>query len=228
MKNKKRRLISHEKKGSLGGRGSNPIESRPLTIVNVGYRSTNYWVISAGNSRLLVDLGWPGTMGTMRWNLKRMGIPLKEICYGLATHYHIDHAGLAQELKQEGMSLLVLPVQVNAISLMKKWTKPEDNYLDITMHDNVIISFAESRKVLSQIGISGEILHTPGHSDDSVSLLLDNGAAFTGDLTHPGFALERDAAVVTASWRLLRKRGATRVYPAHGRMWSIETIKKSI
>ena len=27
-----------------------------LTIVNVGYRSTNYWVISAGTSRLLVDL----------------------------------------------------------------------------------------------------------------------------------------------------------------------------
>ena len=27
----------------------------PLTIVNVGYLSTNYWVISAGSSRLLVD-----------------------------------------------------------------------------------------------------------------------------------------------------------------------------
>jgi len=39
------------------------------TIVNVGYRSTNYWVISAGSSRLLVDLGWPGQMGTMRANL---------------------------------------------------------------------------------------------------------------------------------------------------------------
>lgn len=30
-----------------------------VTIVNVGYRSTNYWVVSAGRSRLLVDLGWP-------------------------------------------------------------------------------------------------------------------------------------------------------------------------
>jgi hypothetical protein len=29
----------------------------PITIVNVGYRSTNYWVISAGNSRLLLDIG---------------------------------------------------------------------------------------------------------------------------------------------------------------------------
>lgn len=49
------------------------------TIVNVGYRSTHYWVISTGTSRLLVDLGWPGMMGTMRANLARMDIPLKEI-----------------------------------------------------------------------------------------------------------------------------------------------------
>ena len=56
-----------------------------VTIVNVGYRSTNYWVVSAGTSRLLVDLGWPGTMGKMRASLDRMGVPLKEIRYGLAT-----------------------------------------------------------------------------------------------------------------------------------------------
>lgn len=199
-------------------------ELQPVTIVNVGYRSTNYWVISIGTSRLLVDLGWPGTMGKLRWNLKRIGIPLAEIRYGLATHYHIDHAGLAQELKQAGISLLVLPVQVSAIPLMKKWTKPQDNYVEITLNDNINITFAESREVLERIGIQGEILHTPGHSNDSVSLLLDNGAVFTGDLTPPAYALEKDAEVVAASWRMLRQHGATQVYPAHGRMWSIETL----
>jgi ribonuclease/clavin/mitogillin len=188
----------------------------PITIVNVGYRSTNYWVISAGASRLLIDLGWPGTMGKMLANLRRMDVPLDEIRYGLATHYHIDHAGLAQELKQAGVPLLVLDVQVSAIPIMKTWTKPQDKYVEITMHDNVIISFSESRSVLERIGILGEIVHTPGHSDDSVSLLLDDGSVFTGDLTHPAFVGESDAAVVSASWRLLQERGAVRVYPAHG------------
>ncbi len=187
-----------------------------VTIVNVGYRSTNYWVISAGTSRLLVDLGWPGTMGTMRANLNRMGVPLREIKYGLATHYHIDHAGLAQELKQAGVPLLVLEAQVAAIPLMKSWVKPADRYLDITTHDNVTIPFAESRKVLGRIGISGEILHTPGHSDDSVSLLLDDGSVFTGDLTPLALAGDDNAGVLAASWRLLRDRGATHVYPGHG------------
>jgi glyoxylase-like metal-dependent hydrolase (beta-lactamase superfamily II) len=187
-----------------------------VTIVNVGYRSTNYWVVSAGKSRLLVDLGWPSTMGMMRASLDRMDIPINEIRYGLATHYHIDHAGLAEELKQAGVQLLVLDAQVPAIPLMKTWTKPRDRYVDITMHTNVNITFAESRSVLERIGIQGEIVHTPGHSDDSVSLLLDDGSVFTGDLTHPAFAVGDDVAMVAASWRLLRERGATRVYPGHG------------
>ena len=191
-------------------------DPKPVTIVNVGYRSTNYWVISAGASRVLVDLGWPGTMGTMRANLRRMDVPIGEIRCGLATHYHIDHAGVAQELKLAGVPLLVLDVQVPAIPLMKRWTKPQDHYLDITMGDNRVISCDESRSFLESLGIRGQILHTPGHSEDSVSLLLDNGSVFTGDLTAPQYIALEDPELVHGSWRLLRERGAARVYPGHG------------
>jgi glyoxylase-like metal-dependent hydrolase (beta-lactamase superfamily II) len=155
-------------------------------------------------------------MGMMRASLKRMDVLLEEIKYAVATHYHIDHAGLAQEFKEAGVPLLVLDPQVSAMPLMKQWIKPEDHYLDVTMHDNVTISFAESRSLFEQIGILGEILHTPGHSDDSVSLLLDDGSVFTGDLTHPEFIGLEDAETVVSSWQLLQKRGATRVYPGHG------------
>jgi glyoxylase-like metal-dependent hydrolase (beta-lactamase superfamily II) len=188
----------------------------PLTIVNVGYRSTNYWVISAGRSRLLVDIGYPGSMGEMRANLDRMGVPVAEIKYALATHYHIDHAGLAEEMKRAGVPLLVADLQVPAIPLMKQYTKPRDHFVDITLSGNVTISLAESRALLGRIGIAGQILHTPGHSDDSVSLLLDDGSVFTGDLTHPRLVGDNDAEAVGASWRRLREHGARRVYPGHG------------
>ena len=190
--------------------------SAPLTVVNAGYRSTNYWVVSAGAARLLVDLGYPGTMGIMRASLKRLGVALQDIRYGLATHYHIDHAGLAQELKQAGVPLLVLEMQVSAIPHMRRWTKPQDRYVEIALHDNVTIPQAESRRLLARIGIGGEIVATPGHSDDSVSLLLDDGSAFTGDLTPLAYAGPDDAAIVAASWRRLHDLGATRIYPGHG------------
>jgi len=196
----------------------------PATIVNVGYRSTNYWVVSAGRSRLLIDLGYPGTMGTMLANLKRMGVPLQEIRYGLATHYHIDHAGLAQEFKQAGVPLLVLETQVDAIADMRRWTKPQDRFVDIALDDNVVISFVEGRALLEQIGIAGTIVPTPGHSSDSVSVVLDDGSAFTGDLpprTHAEYG--EAGSMVNASWQLLQQLGASRVFPAHGPARAIET-----
>jgi len=152
----------------------------------------------------------------MRASLERKGIPLNEVRYGFATHYHMDHAGLAQQLKAAGVPLLVADVQVHAIPLLRKWMKPADEFVDITLHDNVVVSCAESRRTLVTIGIDGELVHTPGHSDDSVSLVLDNGFAFTGDLTHPSMAGAEDAAIVKRSWRALRDRGATTVYPGHG------------
>ncbi|HXH07105.1 MAG TPA: MBL fold metallo-hydrolase [Vicinamibacterales bacterium] len=192
-------------------------------IVNVGYRSTNYWVIGANGSRLLVDLGYPGTMGMMRASLERKGVRLGEIRYALATHYHIDHAGLAQELKRAGVPLLVLEPQLAAIPAMKAWTKAGDGYLEVTMHDNVVIAAEESRRLLERLGIGGEILPTPGHSDDSVSLVLDDGSVFTGDLTPPALMGDDAASTVALeSWRRLRARGARVVHPGHGAVWLLD------
>ena len=186
------------------------------TIVNVGYRSTNFWVVSAGTSRLLVDLGWPGMFGTLAANLERVDIPLREITHGLATHYHLDHAGAAQDLKNGGMRLIVTEEQVAAIPQMKRHVKDADAYTEIALDDNIVISCAAGRATLAALGIDGQIVHTPGHSDDSVSLLLDGGAVFTGDLTHPAFVTEETADQVRQSWQRLQALGATTVYAGHG------------
>jgi glyoxylase-like metal-dependent hydrolase (beta-lactamase superfamily II) len=55
-----------------------------------------------------------------------------------------------------------------------------------------------------------------------VSLLLDDGSAFTGDLTHPARIGLEDPVVVRASWRRLQERGATRIYPGHGPAWTLK------
>jgi ribonuclease/clavin/mitogillin len=196
-----------------------------MTIVNAGYRSTNYWVIGAGTSRLLVDLGWAGMFGAMKANLERLGVPLREIRHGLATHYHMDHAGHAQELKDAGMKLVVMETQTEWIPRMKDHIKPRDNYLDIRMDDNIALTFEESRAFLEKLGLAGEILPTPGHSPDSVSVLLDDGSAFTGDLTHPALVTDEAAEEVAASWKLLRDHGASRIYPAHGSVRAFQEVR---
>lgn len=120
-------------------------------------------------------MGFPGTLPKLSAALKRKGIALQEIGYLLVMHSHPDHAGLAQELKAQGLRLIVLGQQRAAISLLKRHMKPAQHYVEITLHDNLELTTRESRAFLQRIGIAGEIVWTSGHTDDSVSLVLDEG-----------------------------------------------------
>ena len=72
------------------------------------------------------------------------------------------------------------------------------------------------KSTFPSVSFARHIVHTPGHSDDSVTLVLDNGAAFTGDLTAEWMVAEEDPDVVARSWQLLRDRGVTTIYGGHG------------
>ena len=56
------------------------------------------------------------------------------------------------------------------------------HYEPIDEGDAIVISCKESRDFLKDVGISGEILSTMSHSEDSISLVLDNGICIVGDL----------------------------------------------
>jgi len=187
-----------------------------MNIVNVGYDSTNYYIIEAKGGKLLVDCGWPGTLPKLTAELKRKGIALSEIKSLLVTHFHPDHAGLTQELKKLGTKLLLLESQIDFIAplseLFKRKTFP---YVEITQSDNLILKFQESRNFLANLGINGEIISTPGHSDDSVTLILDEGFAFTGDL-QPRFMLPEEDKVSHESWNKIYEHKISRLFPGHG------------
>jgi glyoxylase-like metal-dependent hydrolase (beta-lactamase superfamily II) len=188
----------------------------PANIINIGYDSTNYYII-AGTSEamLLVDCGWPGTMGRLKSRLKEKGVELNQVQYLLATHFHPDHAGLTQELRNAGLKLILMETQVPFVGLLKKIMKPNSGYVEIVVEGSFVLKCADSRAFLKELGIAGEILPTPGHSPDSVSLILDEGIAFTGDLTHESM-LSEDDVIARESWHQIRRRGARIVYPAHG------------
>jgi glyoxylase-like metal-dependent hydrolase (beta-lactamase superfamily II) len=87
------------------------------------------------------------------------------------------------------------------------------------LEGNTVLTEGESREFLAGIGIEGEIISTPGHSDDSVTLILDEGIAFTGDLTPPMGVPDDPADLAYQSWERIRAKGAKAVYPGHGPVW---------
>ena len=195
-----------------------------MNIVNVGYDSANYYVIGQTPNRLLIDVGWPKTLPKLLANLKRKSIELHEIAYLLVTHYHPDHGGLAQEVKNQGVGLIVLEPQISAVPILKTYMKSGDQYVDILLHDVIRLTVPASRAFLKSINIGGEIISTPGHSDDSISLILDDGAAFTGDLVSPKWASEDKMNQFLQSWRAIQALNAKMVYPGHGPIRPIQSI----
>ncbi len=192
-----------------------------MNIVNVGYDSTNYYVLADSKPRLLIDIGFPGTLPKLQNRCKQMSIQLSDVKHLLVTHYHPDHAGLAQELKHTGIKLIVVDIQLPAIPVMRTYMKPSNNYVEIDLKDNIVISLDDSRAYLETLGLQGEIIATPGHSDDSVSLILDDGTAFTGDLPRPLPMAEGNMLTVNQSWKHIRAHGAKASYPGHGPIYPL-------
>lgn len=184
-------------------------------ILNVGYSLTNYYLVGQSAAWLLIDVGWPGTLPKLQSILKRKRVSLQDVRYLLVMHYHPDHAGLAQEVKQKGLQLVIMENQQLAIPKLRAYMKPSNPYLEIALHDNLNLSFKDSRGFLSHLGMEGEIIPTPGHSDDSVSLILDEGIAFTGDLLVPNWG-EDPMHQVEMSWRRMRDLNVETIYPGHG------------
>lgn len=194
-----------------------------MNILNVGYDSTNYYLIGQDSTRLLIDVGWPGTLPRLLNIFKRRRVPLQDVRYLLITHYHPDHAGLAQEVKSKGIQLVVLENQLSFIPKLRTYMKPGNPFIEITLNDNLNLSFKDSRAFLRRLGMNGEIIHTPGHSDDSVSLILDEGIAFTGDL--PGSAWAKDLMSmhqVEQSWQRIQALNVRTIYPGHGPVRHLE------
>ena len=80
-------------------------------------------------------------------------------------------------------------------------------------------------------------MFTPGHTPGSVSVLLDSGEVFVGDLAfnrlpftfRPAMPLYADNIdLVKESWKKLFNAGAKVVYPGHGKPFSAEVIRKYI
>ena len=86
-------------------------------------------------------------------------------------------------------------------------------------------------------GIHGKAFYTPGHTSDFMSILLDSGEAFVGDLAMGGLPQRLspytsiffvDADQVKTSWRLLLEQGAKWIYPAHGKPFKADVLARKL
>ena len=186
-------------------------------MLSLNYGNTKTFLVKGSNSNLLIDTDYAGTLSSFYKALKQNDIKIRDIEYVMATHYHPDHMGLISELMNQGVKLLLIDVQKNYVHFSEPiFDREKIKVTPIDEAKAIIISCEESRDFLKGIGISGQIVHTPSHSADSISLVLDDGDCFVGDL-EPFEYIEayKENTGLRKDWEKLLSFKPKRIYYSH-------------
>lgn len=181
------------------------------------YGNTNTFYIPGTRGALLVDTDYAGTLSRFYRAIKEAGIRVSDITFVLATHFHPDHMGLIPELTHLGVKLLLMDVQKDGVHYSDPiFLRDGIPFTPVDESEAIVISCEGSRKFLYDMGIRGEIVHTPSHSPDSVALILDDGDCFAGDL-EPREYIEAygENEPLKRDWENITSRGAKRIFFAH-------------
>jgi glyoxylase-like metal-dependent hydrolase (beta-lactamase superfamily II) len=187
-------------------------------ITKIKYGNTNTFLIKGSKANILIDTDYAGTLYAFYKALKEAGLKVSDINYLLATHYHPDHIGLVSELMDQGVKLLILESQLPYVHYSDPIfaKEPYLNYKAIDESKAQILRFSDSSAFLSSIGINGDILPAPSHSEDSIIITLEDGTVIAGDL-EPFEYLEayEDNKELKADWDKILSLNPKRVLYAH-------------
>jgi glyoxylase-like metal-dependent hydrolase (beta-lactamase superfamily II) len=212
-----------------------PQKSPSVTQISLGW--ANVFVIR-GKRAVLVDTGFPGSAPAIINKLTENGIEPGWISLILITHGHSDHFGSAAEMKwQTGAPVAVH--QLDAEFLIKG----QDPALSPTgaigrmflpmikrrgpatappVNPDIIIG---DEMDLKKYGIDGKVIHTPGHTPGSLSVILASGEFIVGDLImkgmlrfwQPNYPLFADNMFqLKDSIRLVLRQKPSKIYCTHG------------
>jgi hydroxyacylglutathione hydrolase len=87
------------------------------------------------------------------------------------------------------------------------------------------------------INIDGKIIVTPGHTDDSISLILADGSCYCGDAAANFFQFAGakycvifvyDLDEYYKSWVKILHENSRIIYPAHGKPFEAECLQKNL
>lgn len=199
---------------------------------------------------IVIDAGQPKKGAAFQKALDQVSVNSADVSLILLTHAHWDHMGSASELRAiTGAPLAVHEAEASWVELgnpplppgVTPWGRTfmaAHKLLMPLIHvppAHVDRRLGDDPLRLDEFGIPGVVIHTPGHSPGSVSVVLDSGEAFVGDLamnrmpvcSSPSLPIFADDPVeVRRSWNRLLELPIEKVYPAHGSPFGVEVVRE--
>ncbi|MCP4231692.1 MAG: MBL fold metallo-hydrolase [bacterium] len=164
--------------------------TRVITI-SLGY--TRAYLLR-GDGNVLVDARRPGDGKRILCVIAAVNLSPDDINLVILTHCHFDHIGGAERLREETGAPIM--IHRDDAAFVRLGSNPELRV--VRPIGNVLIPLVAPGKAskakpfdpdivvdggcsLDEYGISAELIHTPGHTPGSISVLTDGGEAIVGD-----------------------------------------------
>jgi hydroxyacylglutathione hydrolase len=160
-------------------------------------RYSNAYVV-VGARPILVDTGSRGDAPKIVAGCAAVGVKIRDLALILHTHVHSDHFGNTVDLAAEaGCPVAYHPGDrplamrgnngpLRGVGLRGRILARLLAHLPFRARAADIDAKAGVR--LDEFGIAGSVLHTPGHTPGSISVVLDSGDAIIGDVIMGGWA----------------------------------------
>ncbi|HDO27259.1 MAG TPA: MBL fold metallo-hydrolase [Bacteroidetes bacterium] len=208
---------------------------------------TNVFLIIQDGRLLLIDTGNRKQVENISHHFRTAGFELSALKYIFLTHTHYDHAGSVSGLKKlTGAKVIVHSSEADNLrkgfTPIPKGTTPLFKFISFMGRkgpgiEKIVASYQpvepdvlfEEQLNLKHDGFNARIIHSPGHTKGSSSLIIGD-SVFVGDamfnfrgMIFPGFA--DDEKQVGDSWKKLLDLDVKWYYPAHGKRISKEELK---
>lgn len=154
----------------------------------------NIYLVKTENGYILIDAGMPNKDGQLNEVFQQHGVDPKSVKLIILTHGHLDHVGSAAYVHEiTGGKILCHRSYATDLrngkfepAIAQNFSGRILNFLSGLLGSKIgrikADIIVDEEFDINKFGLSGKVIHTPGHSASSLSILLDNGEALIGDL----------------------------------------------
>jgi hydroxyacylglutathione hydrolase len=214
-------------------------------IVKLLSGRSNVFLLSNGDKIILIDTSPKFMWDTLKKRLDSLNI--NKIDYLILTHTHFDHANNAKRIKENFKALVIVHKDEAKYLSSGEFIIPNGSNLITRTLVNILAKtlapglrcepcqydlVVDEKFDLNDFGFNAYIMHTPGHTFGSVSVIVDDEIAIVGDTMFGVFKWSvfppylQDSKQLIQSWGKLLQTNCSVFIPAHGSANSRSLVEK--